>query len=91
MRRCTDPLALDPLSPIGISPIADVSSTTDPLAPEPLSAPSARGRPVDSGFVAADAALVPPRHFGAVGTRTRDSTRHSPRHERAHAGSTLTA
>ena len=32
MRRCTDPLALDPLSPIGISPIAHVRSTTDPLA-----------------------------------------------------------
>jgi hypothetical protein len=66
MRRCTDPLALDPLSPIGISPIADISSTRDPLAPEPLSAPSARGRPVDSGFVAADAALGPPRPSGQL-------------------------
>jgi hypothetical protein len=37
MRRCTDLLELDPLSPIGISPIADISPTTDPLALEPLS------------------------------------------------------
>jgi hypothetical protein len=91
MRRCTDPLALDPFSPIGISPIADISSTTDPLALEPLSPLSARARPIDAGFFAADAALGPPRYFGAVGTRTRDSTRHSPRRERAHAGSKLTA
>jgi hypothetical protein len=40
MRSCTDPLALDPFSPIGISPIADSSSTTDALALEPLSPPS---------------------------------------------------
>ena len=32
MRRCTDPLALDPFSPI-----ADSSSTTDQPALEPLS------------------------------------------------------
>lgn len=37
MRRCTDLLALDPLGPIGISPIADLSSTADALALEPLS------------------------------------------------------
>jgi hypothetical protein len=90
MRRCTDPLALDPLSPIGIRPIADIAST-DPLALEPLSPLSAGARPTDAGFVAADAAVGPPRYFRAVGTRTRDSTRHSPRRERALARSKLTA
>jgi hypothetical protein len=63
MRRCTDPLALDPLSPI-----ADRSSTTDPLALEPLSPRSAGARPIDAGFLAADAALGLPRDFRAVGT-----------------------
>ena len=58
MRRCTDPLALDPLSPIGIGPIADIASTTDPLALEPLSPLSAGARPTDAGFVAADAASM---------------------------------
>jgi hypothetical protein len=57
MRRCTHPLPLDPLSPIAISPIADISSTTDPLALEPLSALSAGARPIDAGSFAADAAL----------------------------------
>ena len=60
MRRYTDPLALDPLSPIGISPTADISSTTDPLATEPLSPLSAGARPTDAGFFAADAAFGPP-------------------------------
>ena len=32
MRRCTDPLALDPISPIAVSPITDISSTTGPQA-----------------------------------------------------------
>jgi hypothetical protein len=44
MRRYTDPLALDPLGPIGISPIADISSTTGSLALEPL-APLSTVRP----------------------------------------------
>jgi hypothetical protein len=66
MRRCTDPLALDPLSPIGISPIADIHSTTDPLALEPLSAPRAGARPIDVGFFADDAALGLPRSFPAL-------------------------
>ena len=91
MRRCTDPLALDPFSPIAISPIADTSSTTDPLALEPLSAPSAGARPIDAGLVAGDAARGLSRDVRAVGTPTRDSTRHSPRRERAHAGSKLAA
>jgi hypothetical protein len=34
---------LDPFSPIGISPIADIAATTDPLSIEPLSPPPARG------------------------------------------------
>jgi hypothetical protein len=68
MRRYTDPLALDPLSPIAISPIADISST-DPLALEPLSPLPDRARPIDAGFFAADAALGPPRYFRAVGAR----------------------
>ena len=50
MRRCTDPLALDPFSPIGISPIADIAATTDPLSIEPLSPPSAGARPIDAGL-----------------------------------------
>jgi hypothetical protein len=91
MRRYTDPLALDPLSPIGISPIADIPSTTDWLALEPLSPPSAGARPIDAGFFAADAALGLPRYARAVGPRARDSTRDSPRRERAHAGSKPTA
>jgi hypothetical protein len=62
MRRCTDPLALDPFSPIGISPTADISSTTDALALEPLSPPSADARPIDAGVFAADAAVGLPRH-----------------------------
>jgi hypothetical protein len=41
MRRCTDPLALDPFSPI-----AHISSTTDPLALEPLYPLSAGARPM---------------------------------------------
>jgi hypothetical protein len=36
-----DPLALDPLGPIGIGRIADAYATSDPLALDPLS-------PVDS-------------------------------------------
>jgi hypothetical protein len=46
MRRCIDPLSLDPFSPIGIGPIG--SSTTEPLALEPLSSPSAGARPIDA-------------------------------------------
>jgi uncharacterized protein YbjT (DUF2867 family) len=42
MRRRTDSLALDPLSPIGISPIEDTYSTTDLVALDPLS-PIANG------------------------------------------------
>jgi hypothetical protein len=87
MRRHTDPLALDPLSPIAISAIADISSTTDALALEPLSPLSAGARPIDAGFFAADAAFGLPRDFRAVGARTRDSTPNSPRREQAHAGS----
>jgi hypothetical protein len=37
MRRSTNPLTLDPFSPIGMGPTADISSTTGPLALEPLS------------------------------------------------------
>jgi hypothetical protein len=48
MRRCTDLLALDPLSPI-----TDIASTTDPLALEPLSPLPAGARPIDAGFIAA--------------------------------------
>jgi hypothetical protein len=66
MRRHTDPLALDPLGPIGISPIADIPSATDPLALEPLSALSAGARPIDAGCFAADAAVGPPRYFPAL-------------------------
>jgi len=43
-----DLLALDPLSPIGASPIADIDGTTDPLALEPLSPLSAGARPLDA-------------------------------------------
>ena len=46
LRRCTDPLALDPFSPIAISPIADSSSTTEPLGLEPLAPLSAGARPI---------------------------------------------
>jgi hypothetical protein len=42
MRRRTDSLALDPLSPIGISTIEDTYSTTDLVALDPLS-PIANG------------------------------------------------
>jgi hypothetical protein len=41
MRGCTDPLALDPFSPIGISPTGEIASTTEPLALESLSPPAA--------------------------------------------------
>jgi uncharacterized protein YbjT (DUF2867 family) len=37
MYRRADPLALDPLDPIGIGPIAGVYPTSDPLALDPLS------------------------------------------------------
>ena len=90
MRRCTDPLALDPFSPIAISPIADSSSTTEPLGLEPLAPLSAGARPIGAGF-APRAALGPPRHFRAAGTRTGDSTTNGPRRERAHTGSKLAA
>jgi hypothetical protein len=66
MRRYTDPLALDPLSPIGVSPVADISSATDPLAREPLSPLSAGTAPIDAGSFAADAAVGLPRHFPAL-------------------------
>jgi hypothetical protein len=62
MRRCADPLALDPFSPIGISPTAEISSTRDALALEPLSPLSARARPIDAGVFAADAPVSLPRH-----------------------------
>jgi uncharacterized membrane protein YphA (DoxX/SURF4 family) len=42
------------------------------------------------GRFSADAALDLPRYFRAVGTRTRDLTRHSPRREQAHAGAKVT-
>jgi hypothetical protein len=37
MYHRADPLALDPLSPIGIGPMADLYTTSDPLALDPLS------------------------------------------------------
>jgi putative oxidoreductase len=43
-----------------------------------------------AGRFSADAALDLPRHLRAVGTRTRDLTRHSPRRERARAGAKVT-
>jgi hypothetical protein len=48
MRRAADPLALDPLGPMGIGPIADAYPPSDPLALDPLS-------PVDSGARRVDA------------------------------------
>ena len=48
MRWATDPLALDPLGSTGIDPIADVYSTPDPLALEPLSPVDSAGRPIDA-------------------------------------------
>jgi len=44
-----------------------------------------------AGRFSADAALGLTRYFRAGGVRTGNSTRHSPRRERAHAGSKLTA
>jgi hypothetical protein len=69
MRRYPDPLALDPLGPIATTPIADIRSTTDALALEPLSPPSAGPRPIDAGFFAAGAALGLPRYSRAAGQR----------------------
>jgi hypothetical protein len=43
-----------------------------------------------AGRFSADAALDLPRSFQAVGTRTRDLTRHLPRRERARAGAKVT-
>ena len=43
-----------------------------------------------AGRFGADTALELPRHLRAVGTRTRDSTRHSPGREQAHAGAKVT-
>ena len=44
-----DPLALDPLGPIGIDPpIADTYSLSDPLALDPLSPVDSGARPVDA-------------------------------------------
>jgi hypothetical protein len=65
--RCSDPLDLDPLGPVGI---ADIAATTEPLALDPLSPLSARAGETDA---------------------TRDSTRHSPGRDQAHAGSKVPA
>jgi hypothetical protein len=49
MRRTTDPLALDPLGPMGIGPIADDHSPSDPLALDPLSPINSGARWIDAG------------------------------------------
>ena len=48
MPRATDPLALDPLGPMGLRLITGAHSPSDPLALDPLS-------PVDSGAGRIDA------------------------------------
>ena len=48
MRWTADPLALDPLGSIGIGPIADVYSTPDRLALDPLSPMDSGARPIDA-------------------------------------------
>jgi hypothetical protein len=47
MRRA-DPLALDPLGPMGIGPSADDNSQSDPLALDPLSPIDSRARRTDA-------------------------------------------
>jgi hypothetical protein len=47
MYRRADPLALDPLGPIGVGPTEDIYSPTDPLALDPLSPVSSGARPID--------------------------------------------
>ena len=79
MYRRADPLALDPLGPIGIGPIADVYRTSDPLSLDPLS-------PIQTS----ERHDIVPRHLRAVGTRTRDLTEHSPRREQAQANAKVT-
>jgi hypothetical protein len=44
----SDPLALDPLGPMAIGPIADDYSPSDPLALDPLSPVDWGARPVDA-------------------------------------------
>ena len=59
-RSPAGPLALDPLSPIGISPIEDIS-TTDPLALDPLTPVRAGGRPIEAGGSNSQPTQVVPR------------------------------
>jgi len=82
MSRRTDPLSLDPLSPIRRGRIEDMSSMASPLALDPLSPvpPSARRAP-------GPAARGLPRFEDGL---TRDSTRHSPRRDRPRPGSKVT-
>jgi hypothetical protein len=42
------PLALDPLGPMGLDPIANGYSPSDPLALDPLSPTDSGARPVDA-------------------------------------------
>jgi hypothetical protein len=46
--RAADPLALDPLGPIEIGPIADAYPMSDPLALDPLSPVDEGARPIDA-------------------------------------------
>jgi uncharacterized protein YbjT (DUF2867 family) len=68
MRRRTDPLALDPLSPMGISPIEDTYSTTDPLALDPLS-PIANGRNSEQPSERHDMKIVVIGGSGLIGSK----------------------
>jgi hypothetical protein len=63
MRRTADPLALDPLGPMWIRPIANAHSPSHPLALDPLS-------PTDSGARLIDARSNDLEHT---------SERHDPR------------
>ena len=74
MYRRADPLALDPLGPMGIGP--GVYPTSDALALDPLSPVYPGVRPIDV--------------HASNSKHARDSARHSPPRDRARTGAKVT-
>jgi hypothetical protein len=97
MYRRANPLALDPLGPIGIGPIAAFSSSKGPLGLDPLSPITTVSERRDSYFGAelSERTLVPGEDARLGETRFEDWLRQPansprPRREQAHAGAKVT-
>jgi hypothetical protein len=95
MYRHTDPLALDPLGPIGIGPIAAFSSSAGPLGLDPLAPITTMSERHDGYFGAelSELTLVPGEDARLGDTGFEDWLRqpaNSPRREQAHAGAKVT-